>query len=582
MPVLKPIRGFCLNKSHPLARGLVGCWLMNEGTGSTIFDLSGNESIGSWDIGSAMWSAGKFGSAIKMDGDDGIHLGTGPSMSGNVCFSVVFWMKTATSAEEWIISQFNGGYQNVWIVRIKDNKLGFCLPNKFIYYTSDTSVNDDCWHQIVCTYDQSDFNVYIDSILDKSSPAGAVSFDGNISCSIGFNDRDDSNYFNGRLDHIILFSHVLSVSEIALLYREPFCMFGRRVRPEILYIPEAAVSLEGSIGAQSTTSGSMSRTSSFEGSIDSTTELSALVKIISKVSGTVAGTSEITALLKTICRISGSAGGEVALDGSLSITGEVLLAGIINSGTTLTGMLTLGYYDPWTGGLPEIERNWIREALFNGMTANAYKLGTTLSLGWFWLRVAGCSALYRGFSMGEIDFVNILAAAEIETCELSPPKYIPHNNNSMQFYVVRRFNGCGYQEHTLDAAVKISIDSNGNLTAPQPNNIFGLKVEKVCGNKIRLVWFYCPIEQKSRPMCFNVYCDDRTGQIDYQNPLATFGYQGRKFYSYQSNSLEAGKYLFSIKAEDAEGVENNSLTRLRIQLDTIGFDAINILKAEAV
>jgi len=44
--------------------------------------------------------------------------------------------------------------------------------------------------------------------------------------------------------------------------------------------------------------------------------------------------------------------------------------------------------------LSDIERFWLREALFNGMTANAFKLGTTLSLGWFWLRIAGCSALY--------------------------------------------------------------------------------------------------------------------------------------------------------------------------------------------
>jgi hypothetical protein len=42
MPILKPIRGLQLNKSHPLARGLVGCWLLNEGTGHKVFDLSGN------------------------------------------------------------------------------------------------------------------------------------------------------------------------------------------------------------------------------------------------------------------------------------------------------------------------------------------------------------------------------------------------------------------------------------------------------------------------------------------------------------------------------------------------------------
>lgn len=39
---VKPVRGAKLNKNHPLARGLVGIWLLNEGTGNTLFDHTGN------------------------------------------------------------------------------------------------------------------------------------------------------------------------------------------------------------------------------------------------------------------------------------------------------------------------------------------------------------------------------------------------------------------------------------------------------------------------------------------------------------------------------------------------------------
>jgi hypothetical protein len=81
---------------------------------------------------------------------------------------------------------------------------------------------------------------------------------------------------------------------------------------------------------------------------------------------------------------------------------------------------------------------------------------------------------------------------------------------------------------------------------------------------------------------FNVYYDDRTGQIDYQNPLATIGYKGRKFYSFKSSALEAGGHLFAIRAEDAGGIENISLAQLKIQLDSLNPDAIDILRAEAV
>jgi hypothetical protein len=276
-----------------------------------------------------------------------------------------------------------------------------------------------------------------------------------------------------------------------------------------------------------------------------------------KVGGTIASTSDVTAVLR-IRDLIASTGGFTAVNGSLSIMAE---------------------------RPTEVERGWIREALFNGMTANAFKLGTSLSLGWFWVRVTGCSVLYRGAGMGDIggvDFANILTVSEKDAREISPPSYISHNSGSTYFYVVRRFNNCGYQEHTLAAAVIVSTDSSGNLTELQPNNIFSLKVEQVDGNKIQLVWYYCPLEQKSQPICFNVYYDDRTGQINYQNPLATIGYKGRKFYNFQSSALEAGKYLFAIRAEDAGGIENSSLARLRIQLDTASPDAVDILSVEGV
>jgi len=256
------------------------------------------------------------------------------------------------------------------------------------------------------------------------------------------------------------------------------------------------------------------------------------------------------------------------------LTKHSKLAGIIDTAATLSATLTWHYRGP-------VERQWLVEALFDGMTANAFKLSTVLTGGWFWMRRSGCSALYRGPGMEQIDFANILAVAEQDAGSISPPDYIPHHNPSTYFYVVRRFNNCGYQERTLAAAVKVAIDANGNLVEPQPNNIFACRVDQVDGNKIQLIWFYCPLEQKSQPVYFKIYYDSGLGQIDYENPIATISYQGRKFYSYQSVALATGRYLFAIRAEDAAGIENNSLAQLGIQISTQSPDAIEILNAEA-
>lgn len=134
----------------------------------------------------------------------------------------------------------------------------------------------------------------------------------------------------------------------------------------------------------------------------------------------------------------------------------------------------------------------------------------------------------------------------------------------------------------MRAAVKVSIDAGGAIAKPQPNNVFCSKTEQTDGDKIRLVWFYCPLEQKSKPARFKIYWDGRTGKIDYDNPVATINYQGRKYYNYETGALEAGRYLFAIRAEDASGVENNSLSRSRIDLHTTTPNPVTILSVETV
>jgi len=222
------------------------------------------------------------------------------------------------------------------------------------------------------------------------------------------------------------------------------------------------------------------------------------------------------------------------------------------------------------------------DSLYEGGSPKGVKLRMGLTGGDFWPRVAGCSMLYRGSDMNLIDFSNILVVSDAEASEISPPTYVSHDSGSVYFYVIRRANNCGREEHTLSAAVKVSIDSNGELAKPLPNNVFGTRVEQVDSNKIWLVWYYCPIEQQSPPKCFKVYYDAGTGQIDYESPIATISYLGRRFYTYLSDVLEGGKYFFAIRVEGAAGMENNSLYSIEVHLGTTSPSGINILSAKVV
>ena len=229
-----------------------------------------------------------------------------------------------------------------------------------------------------------------------------------------------------------------------------------------------------------------------------------------------------------------------------------------------------------------MEKRWLKEALFVGHTANSFKLGTVLTLGWFWVRVQGCTVLYRGVSMDEIDFSNTLAVTEITSSQIQPPSYILHSNNTSYFYVVQRISKCGSEERTLSAAVKVAINSEGDLTEPQPNSICILRNQQSTNNENEFIWFYSPIDQKSEPACFNVYYDSGIGEIDYENPVAIIPYAGRIFYSYQSGSLDAGRYLFAIRVEDIAGTEDISSSLAEFQIDATNPETINILSAKAI
>lgn len=222
------------------------------------------------------------------------------------------------------------------------------------------------------------------------------------------------------------------------------------------------------------------------------------------------------------------------------------------------------------------------ESLFEGDSPNGVKLGMGLTGGDFWPRPAGCQNLYRGRSMVSIDLANILAVADITATELGPPGWLEHQAATTYFYIVRRANSCGAEERTLGAAVKIALDSNGNLSEPVCNSVFSVRARQKEGDKVELVWFYWPIEQKAACDCFRVYSDNGTGQIDYENAAGQIKYVGRQFYTFQSGPMSDEKNLFCIRALTKAGLEDGFLGQIKIQLNTTKPEAIEVLEIVAI
>ncbi|MBN1805310.1 MAG: hypothetical protein JW837_08675 [Sedimentisphaerales bacterium] len=513
-----PARGITLNKTHPLSRGLFGLWPADEGTGTRMADTSGNGRHGNFSTGAPVWAAGR-------------KLGSAVSFDGDDIVTVGSLPLLSANCSLLVWSSCNTDSPN-YECPLNCRSTGSNGDLFGVFYRPSGAIHWWCGGS-----------------GGNNSPGGVWSV-GQLQCFVVTHDADGQGrlYIDGKL--IQTAGGKTWSTGIALAI-----WWGK-------YVGAGLTPLNGLVEMSAV----------WDNKTLSACEVAQLYKepfcMLNR-------TGQAYLISSQIINPAGTTAGQSSLTASLKVTKK--LAGNITGSSTVNGELVIEN-EP----LPETKATQPPDALFNGMTANAYKLGTVLTLGRFWTRTNGCSVLYRGNSLEETDFANILAVTEPDECETAPPAYLSHSGNKTYFYIVRRFNGCGYQEHTLAAVVKISMDSYGEPAEPKPNKLFDSVCGFVDGDKIQLVWHYCPIRQESAPARFNVYYDNRSGEVDYQNPIAQIDYKGQKFYSFRSDTLEAGGYLFAVRAEDADGTENISASQLKIQLNPKVLSAIDILRAESV
>lgn len=538
--------------AHPLAHGLYVFWPCCEGTGMCLGDISRSARHLRDMAGLPAWKPGKFGHAIEMPSGSNAYFYREGNCPQSTPLTIACWVMTTddTASQCAIWAGDHSSTDDYWALCLdgtdNDRVKAIARNTATRYAYASRPFVAHSWHHIAAVFvSPTQRHAYIDG-GNKGTNTESREPDvvGTPAVSLGgLYDATPSQHLSGRIAMGGIWTRALSDNEIRQLHRDPFAMFERRTAPALFFAwIDQVVDLEGTLTAQAGASGAIRAGRSISG--------------------------------ESVC--------STTLSGSLSFVSQVALAGTARAVSGLSAIARATFSGVWFKGSLQLDRNWLLGALFGGMTAEAFKLRTVLSTGWFWMRCKGCTALYRGANTEQIDFTNTLALAESDASELSPPTYLDHHSGSTYFYVVRRFNEWGHQESTLSAAVKVAIGSSGELAEPQPNDIFASAIGQIDGETVELVWFYCPLQQQSEPARFNIYYDGGTGQVDYQNTIATIYYNGPMFYTCKSRQLDANRYVFAIRVEDASGIENQSLALLKVDLAVTSPSQIEILSAEAM
>lgn len=235
---LKPLPGMqFVNRTHRLGRGLVGMWMCNERSGTQVFDLSGNGNHGVFGAGAASpsWTSGKFGPALDFDGvDDRIVLPDMSTLFDTEATLVMYHYPRVSDSSQGFLT-FNTGEGSHY--PYNDNKLYIATFNNariISAYIPSWTVLEPHHLAITTSPGANNYKLYHNGVLD-STYTGPASVSFPSTAYIGYGGTND--HWDGQIEYIVLYNRVLSASEIALFYRELFCMFEK---DDIALMVEAA------------------------------------------------------------------------------------------------------------------------------------------------------------------------------------------------------------------------------------------------------------------------------------------------------------------------------------------------------
>ncbi len=223
--------------THPLARGLVGYWLHNEGSGLVTNDLSGNGNYGA--ITGPTWAAG----GLRFDGTgDVVTMALPPTLVANSPVTVIISAKQTTSDLEAIINIQAAAGDPGQILLCYLTGGNQCRTSQAVTPGRDqasvTTINTNVWNQYTLTHPGTDTrgDIYVNGVLANGTPISVLSAFGanEFTIGAGLNATFD---FTGDIEYCYVYDHVLLAGEILRLFRDPYILF----RQDPAWIGQAAV-----------------------------------------------------------------------------------------------------------------------------------------------------------------------------------------------------------------------------------------------------------------------------------------------------------------------------------------------------
>lgn len=224
-----------LNKRHPIARGLVGFWPLNEKNGSRAFDVTGNNNHGTL-VNMALqgstsnWTGSPFGGGLIFDGvNDSVEVNTSTTIEDTNDVSVHCWIKVNSAITgKTIISKY-AAQPCEYELLIATNTYWFRIDNnsnvaKYATGTTTTTNTVGKWVNLVGTYNQAalTLKIYVNGVLEGTGTTDTRNRTRTDKLTFGKRAYVGAeSYCNCSLAMIRIYNRTLSAEEIKMLYLNP-------------------------------------------------------------------------------------------------------------------------------------------------------------------------------------------------------------------------------------------------------------------------------------------------------------------------------------------------------------------------
>jgi len=238
----KPLLGVPVNWSHPLARGLVRAWIMNENGGTFVYDHCAR--IAANFSGAPTWKAGKYGPRLEFDGSDDSADNTAILPFTSYPFTIIVSaIRCSGTYSNWYGVHRSG--VNIQRAAMYCSSTGLLTG---VVYSGSTggavqsvttfAVGNEYWGAFV-GYSSTNRSMFVNGRFEanvttaKNFPANP-----NTESFARMWDGADAAYYAAKFNFVYAYNRALTDAEIARLYREPFAMFDR-LSIGLLYVPPA-------------------------------------------------------------------------------------------------------------------------------------------------------------------------------------------------------------------------------------------------------------------------------------------------------------------------------------------------------